>query len=186
MQEAEELTAEEISALEGLSPEKLDAYQKRVRARADANADPVPGPLAAVFDPEPLAVAGLVLQPVTIAQVLILRRLNTATYRQFAEAQKPAEARLPIEEGDGEELFEEIFVFTTPIQTIRAALAKGRPHFREAALQATADKIPLPLFPAVRELVVAHLIASASTGVGYGKAAREGDEENFRSAPAAR
>lgn len=154
---------------------QIDAEEE---ARAAAHAVPLPGPLLTAFTEPATLAAGLKLEPITAAHFIILQQIDAPFLRrvrgfaqwQAAKEAKP-EAALPEPEMEVsfEEACEQIYVVTRPAREARAALAKGRPYFRELALAATADAIPgdLRLLRELAGAVEVHLINSLATRVQY-------------------
>lgn len=172
------------------------ALQQRQQAQRRANAEPLPGPLAGAFAAEPLQVLGITLRPVVAGDFILLKKLDSPLYRrtfELAEHQRrikageiPADAPLPATNFDEEECVEMIWQFTVPLPVARAALRKGREHFRETALQAITDQSPVDALPQLVEAVVANFTAAFSTAVEYeGAAAAEGEETVFTTPAAA-
>lgn len=128
-----------------------------------ANAAPLPAPLAASPLPEPIRVGELTIRPFVPYDVVILRKLNSPLYRQMVELSKPDEQRTVTDFDDDEE-FEIIYQFITPIEEVRAELARGREHFRERARAAVAYN------PGINVLDYAALIAGVSQNLIRGVA----------------
>jgi hypothetical protein len=164
-------------------------HQRRSAATRQANAEPFPGPLAAAFVAEPPAVAGLELRPIVAGDFILFRKLDSPLYRrtfQIAEHQRqiaagevPENTAPPETKFDEEECVEMIYQLSVPIATARAALKKGRDAFRETALAAVTDRVPVTAFPELVAAVVSHFTAAFSTAVRYESPEDESKETVF-------
>lgn len=136
------------------TPEQEAAIEKRFATRQAAAVDPAPGPLLDAFLPEPALAAGMELQPIVASHLLILKRLGLEIFQAGATH-------------EDEEVFELLYVFTRPIAEVRAALAAGRPEFREKAMLATADKLTIDSIPSVEAAITSHFLKATGTALSY-------------------
>ena len=183
---------EAIAAVIAAEAQAVQVHAATVRAAA---ANPLPGPLARAFDPEPLTAAGFTARPVVAADFALLRRLDSPLFRrtlELAEYQRQialgklsADAPAPETTFSEEELAEMVYQFTRPVREGRAQLAAGRDAFREAAMQAVSDRVsPLEL-PKLVAMVVDNFTAAFGTALGHTAPQSEGGETvNFSPAPA--
>ncbi len=152
----------------GLTDAQLRAHQARVEAREAANVTPAPGPLLDAFLPEPLTVAGFTLRPAVYSDFLILRRIESPILAEMRELSKEPADRQAVTYTDVD-YWELLFLWTRPIAEARAALA-SREAFRERALAATADTLPVSIITELPAMVTAlsiNFVRALSTQVGY-------------------
>jgi hypothetical protein len=149
-----------------------------VAAARQAAATPLPGPLAVAFGADDaLNVAGLTLRPVVASDFAILQRLDSPMLRQaqaaaeharqVAVGELPESAPVPGTPYEQEELAELLYQFTRPLREVRAALAQGRPAFREAAMEATFDRLPPTAIGPVMERLVENFTRCFATAVAH-------------------
>ena len=168
---------------DGITQDQMDRHLRRQEGIARAQADPLPGPLLDAFAPELPTFCGIPLREVVPTDLGLLKRLDSPLHREMLQLAKPIEERAGIEYTD-EELWELLYLFTRPARDARAALARGRPEFREAALS-HADKLPAGAFAKRNELLAAISqiwLRAFSTLVEHAPPPGEGD--SFRSPPA--
>lgn len=148
---------------------------------AAANASVLPGALAAAFASEHATIGGLTVRPVVHYDFVILRQLGSPLLTQLGGAIS-AEARTPFDDEQG---YEMVWQFTRPIREVIAALAQGRDHVREIAL----ETIGLTLGPVEVALLVKavenEFLRAFATVVKYGSPPAEGDGTVFTAPPAA-
>jgi len=134
----------------------------RRAALEQAQATPLPGPALDAFVGKPRVVFGFTLRPLTAGHVLVLQALDSPVLRprtsENAGAIDPADA------------FELLFVLTEDPRKLRGLLAQGRQAFRDAALAATADRLPpdSALIQSLMAELVEHINEAFSTRVEVG------------------
>jgi hypothetical protein len=188
-------TLDSVAAALRLDAEALQRRQPHLRR---ANAEPLPGPLATAFTLDELKVFGFTLRPVVASDFILLKRLNSPLYRQtFALAEHarqikageiPPDAAAPATQYDDEECVEMIYQFTRPLAEVRAALQRGREKFRETALTAVTDAIPIAqmdAYPRLVTTVIENFTAAFSTAVQYSAAGKDENETVFTTPAAA-
>ena len=158
-----------------LTAADLAKHEKRVDARREANANPLPGPLREAFAGGPVTVAGITFVPVTATHIVTLSRMDSPFLKVISGAQ-------PVM--SDEQIIEALFVLSRSARDGRALLARvGRAAFTEEALRAF-DEVPLGCLKELGEAVGAQLLASFSTALKHGArpdATGEGGEQNFTS-----
>lgn len=119
-------------------------YQDRAAALIQgshaAAADPLPGPLLEAFLPEPLVAAGFELRDCVASDWAILKRLDSPILRELQSLALDPALPKPEIVYEEEDIWELLYLWTQPVREVRALLAKGRPAFREAVLEQTADR----------------------------------------------
>jgi len=122
----------EIDPVTGLTIAELQRESARRIALAEANANPLPGPLALAFPSRPIRVGAFAVRPIVGMDIPSLRQLDSPLLKQMAEARKPVEERdpTPFTDQDGWDM---ILVFLSDPAWVEAELAKGRDHFRSLA-----------------------------------------------------
>lgn len=186
--------------------------QRQQTATRRANTEPLPGPLDRAFAPEELAQFGFVLRPVVASDFILLKKLNSPLYRQtfvlaeharqIKSGELPEDAPPPRTEYDEDECVEMIFQFTRPLPVVREIFRRGTNHnpdavkardldkikadqrawFREQALAAVTDAIPINRFsdfPRLVATVIENFTAAFSTAVHYESPQPEGEETVF-------
>ena len=109
-------------------------------------------------------VAGLSLQPVTLAMLELLRDVDSPFVRPGS---KPSDyTLLPMMEG--------IYVFTHPASEGRAALARGRGAFTNAALATVGTKLTIADCAVLGSAMQAHVAALTSASLIEASVADEG------------
>lgn len=185
----------------GISASDLAAAARRRDLAAQAAATPFPGPLLAAFSPPSRSICGLKLLPVVASHLLFLQQIEspllavaniTARFQDdpaardhaIAElvAPRPSESDAQAAARLAQQTFESLFIFITPPDQVRDLLRKGRSIFTEAALTATADRLPVTALPDVQRIIAEHLGAAFATAVEY--AAPPAPDGSFTSAPA--
>lgn len=153
----------------GLTQEQIDRELRRRDAVASANADPLPGPLADAFDPEPLSVGHFTVRPYVPFDMVVLRKLESPLLKQMAELAKPEEERRPTEFDDMDEAVM-IFQFITPIERVRDLVQRGARAFRAAAEQEIAfnPRINAVLQAQLVQAVTKQFLRAFSTVINYG------------------
>lgn len=170
-------------------PGYVEKAERLVRGGHEAASDPLPGPLLNAFLPEPLVAAGLELRPVVASDWAILKRLDSPILKELARASvaaKNPELAGPTTTFEEEDIWELLFLWTNPPPVVRAALAKGRPQFREHVLATLADKLPGGVIGQGQQLIDAlfgNLLRSLSTQIGHEPRAES--NADFRLAPPA-
>lgn len=188
-------TQPEATALAAALAAEVQAVRIGAADLRAAHANPLPGPLAAAFDPDPVSVAGFQIRPVVASDFAILRRLDSPLHRrtlELAEHQRqiaagtlPPEAAPPETQFTEEELAEMVYQFTQPVRQVRAELARGRDAFRETALVAISDRLGVLDLPALVAAVVANFTAAFGPALGHAAPSAEGEETvNFSRPPA--
>lgn len=157
--------------VEGMTERQIEEAERRIQAKFEANATPLPGPLLDAFLLEPVKAAGLTLQPVVAYHVTMLQAIGSPIFRKSS---LPAELREEVAISH-DDVYECIYLFTRPIVECRAALRKGRECFREAAIQATGDKLPPSAIMDLERAVIENLTRAFSTHVAHEEASGEGE-----------
>lgn len=163
---------------------ELARRDRRVAATAQANADPLPGPLADAFAHVPQTIAGLTVRPLVHYDFVLLKRLGSPLLEQLSKVgsgdQVKSETPFTDEQG-----YEMIYQFTRPAKLAAVVLARGREVFAQAAL----EEIGMALGPVdVAALVVAvqrEFIRAFSTAVKYGSPAPAAEAGTVFSVPPA-
>ena len=166
--------------------------------RRRANAEPLPGPLARAFGIEELKVMGFTIRPVVASDFILLKQLDSPLYRQvFALAEHARRVKAgevlqdappPETKYDEAECVEMIYQFTRPLAEVRAALRAGRAQFRETALGAITDALPIAqmeVFPRLVASVVENFTAAFGTAVQYGAPDKDENHSVFTTPAAA-
>jgi len=195
-----DFTPEQMAEIER-SPQFLAAvaaHQVRATRSAVAQTAALPGALADAFPTQPVRVGPLTLLEMRPAHRLLLEQIDSPLIRQMREAVKPPfdpSANPPQPPGSyrqevrytDEEVFEALYVLVNPPPAGRAALAKGRPQFREMALAATADVLPMDCTPQIIDAIVEVFRRAFAPQVSIVTASvpGEGGEENFPTAASA-
>lgn len=167
----------------GITPGMVAQHDRRQAGLAAARQKALPGPLRAAFAGEPLVVRGRTFVPVTAGLLAILERISSplpamvklkANHpdKPVAELARLIETQLKPEP---EALIETVWVMTNPLAATRAALAKGRPAFREMVLTTFGDVLPAAHLGELQVAAAQWFIASFATAVEY---EAEKDEAN--------
>jgi hypothetical protein len=153
----------------------------RARAIAQANADPLPGPLLDAFAHVPETIFGpggtpLTIRPLVAYDFVILRKLDSPLLAQLAKAADPSTLNpQPSTTFPDESAYEMILQFTRPIRDSVALIAKGRAAFRQTAL----EQIGFLLGPVEVALLIKAIerefLRSFSTVVKYSPGQSSGD-----------
>ena len=142
------MTEEPIGAPDAIDPETglpLAELQREFRRRDavdEANADPLPGPLALAFPSRPIRVGPLAVRPVMAIDYCLLRHLDSPLLKQMAEAAKPAEERQATVFTD-EDGWMMALQFLVPPERAEAEVLKGRDHFLALAKRAIGRMNPI-------------------------------------------
>lgn len=196
----------------------IAAHQQDQQHRRHANAEPLPGPLAIAFTIEELTALGFTIRPVVASDFILLKKLDSPLYRQvFALAEHtrkikageiPKDAPPPETKYDEDECVEMIYQFTRPLEEVRRTWRRGsnynpdqikgrsdekikqdqRDHFREVALAAITDALPIARmdeFPRLVASVVENFTAAFSTSVPYGAPEKDENQTVFTTRPGA-
>lgn len=168
-----------IDPASGLKQSQIDKELARRDAIAGANADPLPGPLAEAFDPEPITVGEFTVRPYVPFDMVVLRKIGSPLLRQMQEMNKPEEERTGTDYGDEEE-FEMIFQFITPVEVVRDLIRQGRQAFKDAAWEKVANnpKLNAVLHAQLTEAVTTQFLRAFSTVLSYG-GGQAGEETPF-------
>lgn len=142
----------DIDPATGLTFAELERESRRRLAVYEANADPLPGPLALAFPAAPIRVGTLAIRPFVHADWATLRKLDSPLLKQIAEMRKPAEMRETTPCSDQEE-WEMVLVFLLDPERAEA-LASNRAEFTRFAR----EKIGLGLNPFIFEMLKAAVI----------------------------
>jgi len=163
---------------------ELARRERRVAATAQANADPLPGPLADVFGHVPQTIAGLTVRPLVHYDFVLLKKLGSPLLDQLSKVGSGDEGKSETPFTD-EQGYEMIYQFTRPAKLAAAVLARGREVFAQAAL----EEIGMSLGPVdVAALVVAvqrEFVRAFSTAVKYGSPAPDVESGTVFSVPPA-
>ena len=165
------------SATYEFPPGYLDKAEKLVAGAHAASADPLPGPLLDAFLPELLTAAGIELRPVVAADFAILKRLNSPLLQELKNASLPKDLPKPEVRYDEEDVWELVYLWSHRPPDARALLAKGRQAYREAALAATADKLPFIVVQQGQDIMralVANVLRAFATKVNHQPAGDSG------------
>jgi hypothetical protein len=192
--------------------EPYEGFEGELKKRAErqgrlaaAQATPLPGPLAEAFADGKRKVCGFEMLPVVAAHMVILQQIGSPMLklaRIFLQTKELTEAerekrileetekdRLARGETEGEsaarldvETVETFFVFITPPAEMRRLLLKGRPTFREAAMERVMDRLAPIELAELRVAVGAHFASAFATRVEY--EAPPSDDGSFPSPPA--
>lgn len=146
-----------------------------------ANADPLPGPLANAFGGELVHVGPFAIRPLVAYDMALLKKLDSPLYHQMLEAAKPAEEQRQMDWTD-EDGYEMVYQFSRTPSECRAALAKGREHFREMACQSVADIVDPMLLAKAVEVIAKQIQGVFETAIKFG-AAEEGETRFFQEQP---
>lgn len=161
---------------------ELARRARRVAATAGANSDPLPGPLAGVWDAVPQCIGGLTVRAVVHYDFVILRKLGSPLLEQIRKAAAGEKSQTAFADEQG---YEMVFQFTRPVKEAAAVLAKGVAAFRQAAL----EEIGMKHNPVDVGLLVAaverEFVRAFSTLVQYGAPATEGEGAQVFSKPPA-
>lgn len=158
-------------------PGYLDRATQVIQGSHAAAADPLPGPLLEAFLPEPLRAAGFNLRDVVASDWAILRKLDSPILKELQGLALNPDLPKPEVHYDEEDIWELLFLWTRPVREVRALLAKGRPQFREAVLQLTADTFPASIAnerQTILEVLAKNLFRSLSTRLGHAPAGDDG------------
>jgi len=166
-------------------PGYLDRALTLIQGGAAAAADPLPGPLLDAFLPEPFRVIGLELRPLVPTDIALLKRIKSPLIDLLTASALNPDLPKPEVTFEEEDMWEIIFAWSRPLPVVRAALAKGRPEFREIALANTGDKLPMDVMLDSAGIVAAlakHFSSAFATRVGHAPA--ETGDPNFQRPPA--
>ncbi len=145
---------------------ELRAAEARAEALRQAQATPLPGPLREAFTTAGAReIYGLRLVPVVASHLILMQQLRP----------QPAPNGESQADLDPVELCELLFLLSRPPSESRSLLTTGREAYREAALRATADRIPAraEVWRDIGEALAQHLADAFATQVEL--SAREGD-----------
>ena len=106
----------------------------RRQAVVEANADPLPGPLALAFPARPITVGAFSVRAPRHADWATLRHLDSPLLKQMAELRKPKAEREPTPYSDQEE-WEMILVLLLDPERAAQEVARDRRAFGEFAAQ---------------------------------------------------
>ena len=132
MNDLPKFNPDEIDPESGLTLGELQQEQRRREAVAEANADPLPGPLALAFPAGEIRVGAFAIRPVVGIDIALLRHLYSPLLKQMAEARKPKDERAetPFTDEDGWVMALQFLI--TPEQA-EAELKRGPDHFKALA-----------------------------------------------------
>jgi len=141
----------------------LAEYERRIVAKAEANAATLPGPLKNAFLASPLEVGWITLEVATAAHIIVLDHIGSPFFKAlFADE----ETRQSLS-ATCDDVCQAAFVFASPISVVREELTRGRESFRAAAMSQIADKCSPDDIPKLEASVVKLLTDGISTWIGY-------------------
>jgi hypothetical protein len=141
---------DQIDPATGLPQRELAKEHFRRESVAEANADPLPGPLALAFPARPIRVGAFSIRPISNLDFTILRALNSPLIRQMAEGAKPEDQRQKTSFTD-QEGYEMCLQFLLTDEAAEAEIVKGVEHFRALAR----EKIGRQLNPVLTGQIIA-------------------------------
>jgi hypothetical protein len=160
-----------------VSPQEAIRHHINEQAKARANTDPLPGPIAEVFDERGfIEVEGLEVRPIVAYDFVIVKRLDLKLHQFILELAKPEGQREEIN-WEPEEQWLIAFIFTRPCKVVRELMRKGG---RELILEKACEEICDKLSPfVIRDLCDAVLLQFGKcliTAVEYGESKDEKDK----------
>lgn len=178
----ENASGKDLSA--GITDEQIEKYLAR-KAQAEATrrvgATPLPGPLLDAFDPPTVVIAGLTMLPITAGHIAILQRIDSPLLRAVERMQSPGDATAKDDDDEAgiEGTVETLYVFATEPRELRQTIAKGRELFREAAMQAVGDGLPLRLVGEVTRALGEYFARSFATSIEYEQSGGGGESDQL-------
>lgn len=173
--------------MHNLTEAQLEHHARRCAAVEKANANPLPGPLLDAVLPEPILAAGLTLRAVVASDLALLRRLNSPLIAELEQLSMPeAERQQP--KYTEEDCWELLYLWTRPVAEARAALNRGREHYRETALRTIADPLPASVLAeavAIMQAIAENFLRGFETAIQY-QARPSADGTIFTQPPAER
>jgi hypothetical protein len=157
----------------------VESVRGEYRARAEANMEPLPGPLADAFGP-PIVIHGITVRPVVHYDLVILRQLNSPLYLHMLEMGKPDNERKEIKYSD-DDGYLLVHQFTNPIAVIREQLERGHDYLKACALAGTAYRLPPVVMAALIPAVLESFKRSFEPAIKYGEEKKDG--ESFSQSP---
>jgi len=168
-----------------LTSAQIDAHHSRIRRIEEANTVALPGPLLDAFLPEPLIAAGFTLREMVPSDEPILLRLKSPLIERLKSGPAAAVDLSPeAEAARWNDIWELLYLWTRPVAEARRAFGTPpsggstttRDHFREIALAATADILPVSVLaeaPAIMKALAANYVRAFATVISYQAAAAE-------------
>jgi hypothetical protein len=142
----------------------LAAKSRRDAAALRANQVPLPGPLRDAFASATKTIHGIALRPIVHSDHIHLQEIGSPILEFLLNPRDPSNPSTQSTPSFSEkDVAEFIYVLTAPPRTVRALIAQGRRALREAALEATTDRLTSSQISELARAVLDHYLASFST-----------------------
>lgn len=172
---------------EQFPPGYVERASGLVQAGHAAAADPLPGPLLDAFLPPELTAAGIKLRPLVASDWAILKKIDSPILKELQATALDPNLPKPEIKYEEEDIWELLFIFSTPPERLRREMTMGRENFRNVAMQLTADKLPFEVVMQRRQILEAlaqNIVRPFATRLAHQPAGRDAPE-SFRAAPPA-
>jgi hypothetical protein len=148
----------------------LAAKALRDAAALRANQVPLPGPLSDAFASATKTIHGITLRPIVHSDHIHLQEIGSPILELLLHPRDPSDPSASSTPStpsaprfSEKDVAEFIYVLTAPPRAVRALLAQGRQALREAALEATTDRLTSSQISELARAVLDHYLASFST-----------------------